>query len=275
MNGDVFEYGGHRFQPYAKYKADYDSLEPYFTNNFNFIHTKYNREDFFNKSPVKCCDVFYCLDDDKFYYPSKNRLVEFCEPPIAEFCKARMVNDYEIIHSIYVGEREVIVGEDKNAEYRYFCGYYESNDIFARAVDCKMSNDYLEIMNIYCNRAKEQVELFKSKQIEGAKLITSDMCSPCNSNDDLIKKIAVLKPDCLRREYQNEYSQLVYVTGGKGAKPNSIGTKIYGYILGKKGKSETYFRRYDIMGIMDKDNLPEWAVKSLAKIKTDIHREER
>ena len=30
MNGDVFEYGGHRFQPYAKYKADYDSLEPYY-----------------------------------------------------------------------------------------------------------------------------------------------------------------------------------------------------------------------------------------------------
>ena len=62
MNGDVFEYGGHRFQPYAKYKADYDSLEPYFTNNFNFIHTKYNREDFFNKSPVKCCDVLMTIN---------------------------------------------------------------------------------------------------------------------------------------------------------------------------------------------------------------------
>lgn len=46
-------------------------------------------------------------------------------------------------------------------------------------------------------------------------------------------------------------------------------------VIRQQGKSETYFRRYDIMRIMDKDNLPEWAVKSLAKIKTDIHREER
>lgn len=39
----------------------------------------------------------------------------------------RIINDYEIIQSFYVGEKEVVVGENKNAEYRYICGYYESN----------------------------------------------------------------------------------------------------------------------------------------------------
>lgn len=48
----------------------------------------------------------------------------------------RIINDYEIIHSFYVGEKEVVVGENKNAEYRYICGYYESNEIFERINDC-------------------------------------------------------------------------------------------------------------------------------------------
>lgn len=207
------------------------------------------------------------------YVPTNLGLTEFYEPPIAEFCKARMVNDYEIIHSFYVGEKEVIVGEDENAEYRYFCGYYETNELFSQAVNCQLSNDYLEIMQIYCDRTKEQVELCKSKEIEGAEPITADMCDPCKSDTDLTKQIVVLKSDSLRREYQNEYHQLMYVTGGNGAKPNSRGTKVYGYDL--KSKEHFYVRRDKIMGVMDKDKLPEWANKSLAKLEKDIHREER
>ena len=42
----------------------------------------------------------------------------------------KIINDYEIIQSFYVGEKEVVVGENKNAEYKYNCGYYESNEIF-------------------------------------------------------------------------------------------------------------------------------------------------
>ncbi len=276
MNSDTFEYAGHTFYPYAKFNADHRSLEQFFNyHNKEFDNIEYNRNDFYSHSPLKNFDVFHCVDDGLLYFPTNIGLIEFYEPPIAEFCKARMVNDYEIIHSFYVGEREVIVGEDKNAEYRYFCGYYESNEIYSRAVNCQMSNDYLEIMQIYCDRTKEQVELCRSKQIDGAELITADMCSRFDNNTDLTNKIVVLKPDVLRREYQNEHSQLMYVTGGNGAKPNSLGTKVYGHKLGSKSKSETYVRRYDIMGIMDKDNLPDWANKNLKKLERDSHREER
>lgn len=275
MNSDIFEYGGYQFQPYAKYKANHYELKQYinYGGNLELPNTEYSRDDFYRCSSANNFDVFYCIDDSKLYIPTKNGLTEFFNSPILEHCRARMVNDYEIIHSFYVGEKEVIVGEDKNAEYRYFCGYYESNDIFERAVNCCMSNDYLEIMKIYCDRTKEQVELCEAKDIKGGEIITPDMCEPCKSNINLSKQIVVLKPELLRREYQNEYHQLFYVTGGNGAKPNSLGTKVYGCVL-KSGK-QFYVRRDEIMGIMDKDKLPEWANKSLAKLERDNRREER
>ncbi len=274
MRDDYFEYGGYTFQPYAKYTAPISVFAEFINyDTIKFTDTKFDCKEFYKKSPVQNCDVFYCVDNCKLYIPQSTRLCEYDEPTVAHYCKARMVNDYEIIHSFYVGEKEVIVGEDKNAEYRYFCGYYESNDIFERAVDCCMSNDYLEIMKIYCDRTKEQVELCAAKELKSGEIIAPDMCEPCKSDIDLSKQIVVLKPELLRREYQNEYHQLFYVTGGNGAKPNSIGTKVYGCVL-KSGK-QFYVRRDEIMGIMDKDKLPEWANKSLAKLERDNRREER
>ena len=185
----------------------------------------------------------------------------------------RIINDYEIIQSFYVGEKEVVVGENKNAEYRYICGYYESNEIFERINDCKASNDYLDIMTLFCDRAKEQVELCKQAQKTEIGILTPDMYSPVNIYDDLTGKVVVEKIDNLRREYQNAENQLFYVTGGNGAKPNARGTKVFGYSFASK--KHCYIRRYDVEGVVDKSTLPEWAKTDLAEIKKQIKREEK
>ena len=185
----------------------------------------------------------------------------------------RIINDYEIIQSFYVGEKEVVVGENKNAEYRYICGYYESNEIFERINDCRASNDYLDIMTLFCDRAKEQVELCKQTQKTEIGIITPDMYSPVNIYDDLTGKVVVEKIDNLRREYQNAENQLFYVTGGNGAKPNARGTKVFGYSFASK--KHCYIRRYDVDGVIEKSSLPEWAKTDLAEIKKQIKREEK
>ena len=185
----------------------------------------------------------------------------------------RIINDYEIIQSFYVGEKEVVVGENKNAEYRYICGYYESNEIFERINDCRASNDYLDIMTLFCDRAKEQVELCKQTQKTEIGILTPDMYSPVNIYDDLTGKVVVEKIDNLRREYQNAENQLFYVTGGNGAKPNARGTKVFGYSFASK--KHCYIRRYDVEGVVDKTTLPEWAKTDLAEIKKQIKREEK
>lgn len=185
----------------------------------------------------------------------------------------RIINDYEIIQSFYVGEKEVVVGENKNAEYRYICDYYESNEIFERINDCRASNDYLDIMSLFCDRAKEQVELCKQSQKTEISILTPDMYSPIDIYDDLTGKVVVEKIDNLRREYQNAENQLFYVTGGNGAKPNARGTKVYGYSFASK--KHCYIRLYDVEGVVDKAILPEWAKTDLAEIKKQIKREEK
>ena len=185
----------------------------------------------------------------------------------------RIINDYEIIQSFYVGEKEVVVGENKNAEYRYICGYYESNEIFERINDCRASNDYLDIMTLFCDRAKEQVELCKQTQKTEIGILTPDMYSPVDIYDDLTGKVVVEKIDNLRREYQNAENQLFYVTGGNGAKPNARGTKVFGYSFASK--KHCYIRRYDVEDVVDKATLPEWAKTDLAEIKKQIKREEK
>lgn len=128
-------------------------------------------------------------------------------------------------------------------------------------------------MTLFCDRAKEQVELCKQSQKTEIGILTPDMYSPVNIYDDLTGKVVVEKIDNLRREYQNAENQLFYVTGGNGAKPNARGTKVFGYSFANK--KHCYIRRYDVEGVVDKATLPEWAKTDLADIKKQIKREEK
>ena len=45
----------------------------------------------------------------------------------------RMAGDYEIIHAMHIGDREIVIGEnqaDPNGQF-YMCAYCQSNGLFA------------------------------------------------------------------------------------------------------------------------------------------------
>ena len=128
-------------------------------------------------------------------------------------------------------------------------------------------------MTLFCDRAKEQVELCKQTQKTTIGILTPDMYSPVDIYDDLTGKVVVEKIEHLRREHQNAENQLFYVTGGNGAKPNARGTKVFGYSFASK--KHCYIRRYDVEGVVDKATLPEWAKTDLAEIQKQIKREEK
>ena len=45
----------------------------------------------------------------------------------------RMAGDYEIIQAFHIGDREIVIGENPNADpdERYMCAYCERNEIVA------------------------------------------------------------------------------------------------------------------------------------------------
>ena len=177
----------------------------------------------------------------------------------------RMADSYKIIQATFIGDREIIMGEnpaDTNG-LPYMVAYYESNSIMGRYYDVVGSDDYLEIAELYGQRISKQaqktrVELSRPK-IQGinSSPITAKNCAPISYDDYLHGKGIVIKPEVLRPEYRRATSQLKLCTGGFGAYPHSRGTALYCTELysGKEGRYE----RFDVLGVIEPEKLPKWA----------------
>lgn len=177
----------------------------------------------------------------------------------------RMAGDYEIIQSVHIGDREIVLGENPENQdgQKYMCAFCTANELFARYDEVLASNDYPEIVKIYCERVaaqaeKTRVELMapKIQGIPNAALTAKD-CTPVSHDDDLNGKVVVIKPEVLRREYRMATRQIKLCVGGFGASPHSRGSACYCVDL-YSGK-ETRFERRDILGTLEPEKLPQWA----------------
>ena len=182
----------------------------------------------------------------------------------------RIVGDYEIIHAVQIGDREVVVGEkpgDSDGD-RYMCSLCESNGLMALHSDVYASDHYPEIMELFGQRISEQahrvcMELNKPKAqgIPNAALTDRD-CTPISGADDLMGKVIVIRADALRREYRVATHQVKLCTGGFGASPNSRGSAIFCTDLYSGEHSR--FERQDVLGIMHPEQMPKWVRHHLA-----------
>lgn len=184
----------------------------------------------------------------------------------------RMAGDYEIIQSIHIGDREIVVGENQNTEndMPYMVAFYESNAVIGRYYDVVGSDDYPEIIKIYGQRIMEQAQKTRAELsapkiqgIDNAPITTAD-CTVISYKDDLNDKVIVIKPEVLRREYRRATSQLKLCTGGFGASPNSRGSAVFCTDL-YSGRESRYERR-DVLGIIEQADLPKWAQHYLSSI---------
>ena len=181
----------------------------------------------------------------------------------------RMAGNYEIIHSVYIGDREIVVGEDlANTEgNKFMCAYCRPALIYAVYDEVMGSDDYAEIIQLFGERVAEQAaktrEMFNDLRLEGQDVspLTIKDCTPITGDDDLHNKVIVIKPDKLRREYQRANYQLKLCTGGFGASPNSRGNACFCVDL-FSGKSSR-FERYEVMGTLKEEQLPKWAKDGL------------
>lgn len=177
----------------------------------------------------------------------------------------RMAGSYEIIQAFHIGDREIVIGEDINAksEERYMCAYCQQNEIAALYNGVMVSDDYCEIVKLFADRLSEQAEKTRTELSEpklrgiDVTLLTSKDCTPISYDDDLHGKIVVIRPGVLRREYQLATRQLKLCIGGFGASPHSRGSACFCVDLYSGNSSR--FERRDILGILEPDQLPQWA----------------
>lgn len=181
----------------------------------------------------------------------------------------RMAENYEIIHSVYIGDREIVVGEDlSNTEgSKFMCAYCRPEFIFAVYDNIMGSDDYAEIIQLFGERVAEQAaktrEVLNDLRLEGQDVspLTIKDCTPISGDDDLHDKVIVINPEKLRREYQRANYQIKLCTGGFGASANSRGNACFCVDL-FSGKSSR-FERYEVMGTVKEEQLPKWAKDGL------------
>ena len=177
----------------------------------------------------------------------------------------RMVGDYTVINSMYIGHREIILGENPKAASgeRYVCCYAERALFYEQYLEAQVSDDFAEIVKLYGERVTQAAdEIMKETEKVTLEIgmndeITAKDCKPISSDDAIEDKVIVIRGNVLRPEFRHASHQLMLCTGGFGAQKNARGRTCYCISL-YSGK-QTSFYRGDVLGVMDKRSLLEWA----------------
>ena len=192
----------------------------------------------------------------------------------------RMAGDYEIIQSFHIGDREIVIGENPSAapDERFMCAFCEKNEIVALHSEVMVSDDYTEIVQLFAERLAEQAKKTRESLLSqlptsaDLAIYTAANCRVISHDDNLNNMVVVIKPEVLRREYQMGPCQLKLCTGGFGASPQSRGSACF--CIDLRNGSSSRFERRDILGTIDRHDLPQWAKDQLAFIE-QLRRQEK
>lgn len=181
----------------------------------------------------------------------------------------RKAGDWQIIHALHIGDKEVVFGENtaNPSAQRYLCAYCRFNELFEEYSECVGSNDYLEIMQIYVERIRGQIEAVRAETALVTVPTTPIIAAQCHPNDlskSIDGMIVAIRANVLRREYQTAPHQLILVDGGFGANANSRGSAVFGYNL-YSGKHARYERR-DVLGEVKPEHIPAWVLEKAKQL---------
>ena len=181
----------------------------------------------------------------------------------------RMIDKFEIIHSLQIGTREVVVGV--SPEQEFMCCFCTQDGMREYYAEVMASDDYLEIMELYADRLKGQVAALQAQRKTlhiPLDLLGKEHCLPLLDSDDITGKVVAVKPSSLRYEYRRADCQLILVTTGSGARGYSRGTSVYGVNV-FTGRRDGRWARQDILGEVRPECLPQWAKDRLEVIKRE------
>lgn len=193
--------------------------------------------------------------------------------------ESRMIEGYEVTHSVKLGIREVVMGQNWNApkDERYMCALCHPSKGMVNYEVVVASDDFSEIAIIFAEyitaqalEVKRQRDLMVSQHIDPTPFTAKD-CRLDSETESIEGEIVVIRASDIRPDYQISTSQLMLCTGGFGAKANARGTTVYGIDLYSGGHMEC--QRRSVLGTMERDALPDWAKNALSKI--EHHRAEK
>lgn len=183
----------------------------------------------------------------------------------------RIFCGYTVEQSIFVGSKEVLLGVDEQhtQEHRFMVCYcsYDNPLGIPWAADAIGTDDYLEAMQVFLDRAQAQVELVRKEQeqyrFDKTPFTVAD-CIPDDRGKSIVGKVVVISAEPRRYEYQHAAYQLILADGGNGA-VGGRGQAVFGICLATGERHR--WERYDVLGEIKPEKMPQWAKEALMKIK--------
>jgi hypothetical protein len=178
----------------------------------------------------------------------------------------RYFNGYEEKQSVTVSDTTFVLAENLKADSPYLvCNIDGNGEAYSHA----SFSDYITAMREFLARQTTRVNTLEAERndrtAQGVDLamLTASHCLPDSDKADFTGKLIVVKASALSPQYRYADSQLVQCTHGNGARPNAIGTSVFGTEL-YSGENVVY-GRHQIEGVADEQKLPQWAKSKLAE----------
>ena len=183
----------------------------------------------------------------------------------------RIIDTYLIEQSLFIGDKEVLFGVDKAKEYPFMVCYctYDNPLSAPWPTEAIGTDDYLEAMQVFADRVQAQIERTKEAQAKFSfdmTPLTIEHCIPDNKGKSIVGKVVVINAEPKRYEYQHSAYQLVLADGGNGAL-GGRGQAVFGTSLADGHRAR--WERYDVLGKIKPECMPDWAVKKLAVLQAE------
>ena len=169
----------------------------------------------------------------------------------------------------YRRDKEVVFGVNKKDPYPFMvcCCDYHNPLSAAWPTEGVASDDYLEAMQIFVDRVQSQIDRTKAELAKfpfDKTVFTKKHCIPDDGMRNIVGKVVVINSEPKRYEYQHPAYQLVLADGGNGA-IGGRGRAVFGTCLATGEQAR--WERYDVLGEIKPECMPDWAKEALAKIK--------
>lgn len=175
---------------------------------------------------------------------------------------------YQIEQSFRLGKKHFVFGVDEKAQEKYLLAERRMNAFGYEYVEAVGSNDYLEILEEYALRLHEELDRLrqerKGRSSDGIPFGLEACCAE-SSKMNYENQILILNPSFLAPEYRTKEDQMVLAISGFGCTPGRRSHKIYCQSLCDGEKF--YIRGYDVLGVLDSQNVPEWAANKAHSIR--------
>jgi len=182
-----------------------------------------------------------------------------------------IIEGYAVESSVWVGNKRFVfaISEDQKEPMRYLKCIAIPEELFIRYEEAFVCDDYFDAMKLYTDDIVAEIELLKNARdqigLENVNCFQKEDLIPINSSMNLSGQIVAIDETAISDGYRDIAHQLFYVNSGFGVSAYSRGNACFGWNLysGEKGRIE----RYDIIGIVPADKLPDFAKKTMEVIR--------